>query len=83
MVIRRFFLKSSGLALVSFGVAPQRPGAVGLRGPKAAGAARRRWWSSSSAAPWTASTSWPPMPIRSTARFRPTIALPAPRGGGQ
>ena len=52
MLTRRIFLKSTGLALVSFGVAPR----VLLRTASAGGrpAGGRRWSSSSSAAPATA-----------------------------
>ena len=66
MLTRRFFLKSSGLALVSFGVAPRALVRSVYAADGGAGG-RRRWWSSSSAAPATGSTRWCPTARRPTA----------------
>ena len=81
MATRRFFLKSSGLAFVSFGLAPR----VLVRSAAAAHGARRKKTlvvvfqrgamdGLNVVAPYAD-------PIYR--RFRPTIALPAPRGGGR
>src|SRR5437773_6896676 len=78
MVSRRFFLESSGLALVAFGVAPKAL----VRSVYAASGGRRKTLvvvfqrgamdGLNVVAPWAD-------PIYR--RFRPTIGLPAPRGG--
>ena len=75
MTTRRFFLKSSGLALVAFGVAPRALVRAAYAGDERR-AARRRWSSSSSAAPATASTRWSRTASTPTAGCGPTIALP-------
>ena len=81
MVSRRFFLKSSGLALVSFGVAPRALvrsvyAAEGRRRKKTLVVVFQRGAMDglNVVAPYAD-------PIYR--RFRPTIALPAPRGGGR
>ena len=81
MVSRRFFLKSSGLALVALAASAAGPGALGLCA-EAARAARRRWWSCSSAARCDGLNRGRRLRrSRTIAALRPTIALPAPRGG--
>ena len=81
MLTRRFFLKSSGLALVSFGVAPRAL----VRALHAAERGRRRKTlvvvfqrgacdGLNTVVPYGES---------SYRKLRPTIAIPAPRGGGR
>jgi uncharacterized protein (DUF1501 family) len=82
MVSRRFFLKSSGLALVSFGVAPQAlvrsvyaaPGARRSRKTLVVVFQRGAMDGLNVVAPYAD-------PVYR--RLRPTIALPAPRGGAR
>jgi uncharacterized protein (DUF1501 family) len=81
MPSRRFFLKSSGLALVSFGVAPRALvrsvyAAEGTRRKKTLVVVFQRGAMDglNVVAPYAD-------PVYR--RFRPTIALPAPRGGGK
>jgi uncharacterized protein (DUF1501 family) len=79
MTTRRFFLKSSGLALVSFGVAPQTLvrsvyAAGGARGKKALVVVFQR-------GAVDGLNTVIPYADDVYRRLRPTIAIPAPRGG--
>jgi uncharacterized protein (DUF1501 family) len=81
MTTRRFFLKSSGLALVSFGVAPQAL----VRSVYAAGSARRKKalvviFQRGAVDGLNTVVPYGDEVYR---RLRPTIAIPAPRGGSR
>lgn len=79
MISRRFFLKSSGLALVSFGVAPRAL----VRGVYAAEGARRKKTMVVIFQRGAMDGLNTVVPYGEDAyrRLRPTIAVPAPRGG--
>jgi uncharacterized protein (DUF1501 family) len=80
MASRRFFLKSSGLALVSFGLAPQAlvrtVRAAGRGGKKALVVVFQR-------GAVDGLNTVVPYADREYRRLRPSIAIPAPRGGGK
>lgn len=81
MTTRRFFLKSSGVALVSFGVAPQAL----VRSVYAAGSARRKKalvviFQRGAVDGLNTVVPYGDDVYR---RLRPTIAIPAPRGGSR
>ena len=78
MITRRFFLKSSGLALVSSG-SPRRPSSAAAYAAEPP-PARRPWSSSSSAGPATGSTPWSPTARSAYYALRPIDRDPgAPR----
>ena len=81
MTSRRFFLKSSGLALVSFGVAPQAL----VRSVYAAGGSRRRKAMVVIFQRGAVDGLNTVIPYADDVyrRLRPTIAIPAPRGGSR
>jgi uncharacterized protein (DUF1501 family) len=80
MPSRRFFLKSSGLALVSFGLAPQAL----VRAASAASSGRRKALVVVfQRGAVDGLNTVIPYADEAYRRLRPTIAIPAPRGGGR